>query len=173
MTLRPEYSLGHSVYNDFLYATIGVERRGADGDGRDLSVLSALARLQVDPWHEAARLAGLPSDVASHTLAATFARLPDMSWEAVDVATTARRIVALLPTGALPAIPVTSEVAAAGRRAAGSTAAAPAPAPLQKATWASWLVWAVLAVALVGMVMNLLPDKNLEPAAPPTMTLQR
>lgn len=42
MALRPEYSLGHSRYNDFLFASIGEEKTGT------LTVLSALTRLGFD-----------------------------------------------------------------------------------------------------------------------------
>lgn len=44
-----------SEFNDFLYAPIG----GA-GNEMPLSVLSALARLNLDPWKEAAELSDLP-----------------------------------------------------------------------------------------------------------------
>ena len=54
MTLRPEYSLVHSEFNEFLFAFVGEEKSGAD-----LTVLSALARLGLDPWNEAARLSAL------------------------------------------------------------------------------------------------------------------
>ena len=39
MTLRPEYSLGHSEYNAFLFAAVGEENVGT------LTVLTALTRL--------------------------------------------------------------------------------------------------------------------------------
>ena len=45
---RPEF-------DDFLYAAIG-----SDKDEMPLSVLSALARLNIDPWEEAAELSELP-----------------------------------------------------------------------------------------------------------------
>jgi len=41
--MRPEYSVGHSRYNDFLFAPIGEEKM------ETLSVLSALTRLGFDP----------------------------------------------------------------------------------------------------------------------------
>ena len=44
-----------SAFDDFLFAPIGEER-----NGMLLSVVSALARLNVDPWQEAANLAQLP-----------------------------------------------------------------------------------------------------------------
>jgi hypothetical protein len=40
MTLRPEYSLGHSEYNAFLFAAVGEEKVGLP-----LTVLTALTRL--------------------------------------------------------------------------------------------------------------------------------
>jgi hypothetical protein len=55
MTLRPEYSLGHSEYNAFLFAAVGEEKAGLP-----LTVLTALTRLGFDPWREAARLSDLP-----------------------------------------------------------------------------------------------------------------
>ena len=45
MTLRPEYSLGHSEYNAFLFAAVGEEAVGLP-----LTVLTALSRLGIDPW---------------------------------------------------------------------------------------------------------------------------
>jgi hypothetical protein len=45
MALRPEYSLVHSEFNDFLFAFVGEEKSGLQ-----LTVLSALARLGLDPW---------------------------------------------------------------------------------------------------------------------------
>ena len=44
MTLRPEYLLGHSEYNAFLFAAVGEEKAG-----RPLTVLAALTRLGFDP----------------------------------------------------------------------------------------------------------------------------
>ena len=43
MTLRPEYSLGHSEYNAFLFAAVGEEKVGLP-----LTVLTALTRLGFD-----------------------------------------------------------------------------------------------------------------------------
>ena len=76
MTLRPEYSLGHSAYNDFLFGTLG-----QDAAGTEITVLSALSRLGLDPWQDSARLAALPRDEAASALAATIARLPDGTWQ--------------------------------------------------------------------------------------------
>jgi len=99
MTLRPEYSLGHSQYNDFLFAPIGEEKTGT------LTVLSALTRLGIDPWQEAARLADMPRDAAIRSFAVTIAGLPSGDWTASDTTAIAARLVGWLPAGSVPPIP--------------------------------------------------------------------
>jgi hypothetical protein len=81
-----------SEFDEFLYASIGEE-----GSGMLLSVLSALARLNVDPWDEASRLARLPHEAAVRFLAAMIAALPDGSSARADSQMHARRLAALLP----------------------------------------------------------------------------
>ena len=71
MALPVRFSLLHSDLNDFLFASIGEEQNGVT-----LSVVSALTRLGVDPWEEAARLTPLPKARAAETLAKLIARLP-------------------------------------------------------------------------------------------------
>jgi hypothetical protein len=71
MTLSAHFSLLHSDLNDFLFAPVGDEP-----NGMPLSVISALTRLGVDPWDEAARLAALPKVLAAEALAPMIARLP-------------------------------------------------------------------------------------------------
>jgi hypothetical protein len=82
---RPEFS-------DFLYAPIGSER-----NGMTLSLLSALARLNVDPWEEAAGLSQLPKHTASQKLASLIARLPPGAWAQADCSAIADRLIELLP----------------------------------------------------------------------------
>jgi hypothetical protein len=72
MTLRPEYSLGHSEYNAYLFAAVGEEKVGLP-----LTVLTALTRLGFDPWREAARLSDLPRETAARAFAVTIAMLPE------------------------------------------------------------------------------------------------
>ena len=62
-----------------------------------LSVLSALARLDIDPWQEAAKLARLPGETATQRLAALIAELPDEPSADPDPVTIAARLIALLP----------------------------------------------------------------------------
>jgi len=81
-----------SEFNAFLFAPIG-----EDGNGMLLSVLSALARLDVDPWQEAAALARLPGKTAVQRLAALIAALPDGPLAHRDPGPIATRLIALLP----------------------------------------------------------------------------
>ena len=53
-------------------------------NGTPLSILSALARLGMDPWGEAARLAEMPRAAAVSALAAILARLPRSEPEVPD-----------------------------------------------------------------------------------------
>ena len=62
-----------------------------------LSVLSALARLEVDPWQEATKLVGLPEATAIERLASLIALLPNEGSMLRDPNTIAARLVALLP----------------------------------------------------------------------------
>jgi hypothetical protein len=82
---RPEF-------DDFLYAPIG-----ADMKEMPLSVLSALSRLDLDPWKEAAQLSELPTDTAAERLVTLIARLPRGRWAQADVGAIADRLIALLP----------------------------------------------------------------------------
>lgn len=99
MALRPQFSLIHSEFNEFLFASIGEEKNGIH-----LTVLSALARLGIDPWGEAARLSDLPKETAVLALAAEIAALPEGDWKACDSGAIAARLVNCLPRrGALAA----------------------------------------------------------------------
>jgi hypothetical protein len=81
-----------SEFDAFLFAPIEEDR-----NGMLLSVVSALARLDVDPWQEAAHLARLPPETATQRLAAMIAGLPHGLSARPDPGVTAARLVALLP----------------------------------------------------------------------------
>ena len=81
-----------SEFNDFLYAPIGEEKTGMT-----LSVLSALARRDMDPWEGAARWNRLPAEVAVRELAALLAALPEEMSARTAPAALATRLIALLP----------------------------------------------------------------------------
>ena len=83
-----------SEFDAFLFAPVGEER-----NGMLLSVLSALARLDIDPWREAADLARMPGKLASQRLASLIETFPDLPTPPAGSETTAARLVALLPQG--------------------------------------------------------------------------
>jgi hypothetical protein len=92
MALRKQYSLINSEFNEFLFAPVGDE-----GNGMTLSVMSALSRLDIDPWREAASLSALSKEKAVEALASIIARLPDARWAAADTREIAARLIAFLP----------------------------------------------------------------------------
>jgi hypothetical protein len=62
-----------------------------------LSVLSALARRNVDPWEEAARLAAMPKAIVGRTLVSTLDSVPGRGWNPSETEVIAARLVQLLP----------------------------------------------------------------------------
>jgi len=137
MTLRPEYSLGHSEYNAFLFAAVGEEKIGMP-----LTVLTALTRLGFDPWQEAARLSALPNDAAARAFAVTIAKLPEGDWKASESEAIAARLVSWLPqrgTVPIPSMP-------AGRIKGIKI----------KSEFTAGLGWGVLAASLVFLALHLL-----------------
>jgi len=92
MPLRAEYTLHQSNLGDFLSAPVWMEKNGTP-----LSVLSALARLDLDPWAEGSRLAALSKDAATSRLAAILRQLPEKQPGTTDTDRIADRLVALLP----------------------------------------------------------------------------
>jgi hypothetical protein len=79
-------------FNRFLFAFVGTER-----SGRELSVISALARLDLDAWAEAANLARLPRDVAASNLSAMLRRYTEIPQIVQESRGIAVRLIALLP----------------------------------------------------------------------------
>jgi len=87
---RPTSALG-SEYDNFLFAPIGVE-----SGGMLLSVVSLLGRMDLDPWEEAATLAGLSVNAAVKKLAMFLRALPNPVPQ-LDPDGAAARLIALLP----------------------------------------------------------------------------
>ena len=81
-------------FDKFLGASIGEDRNGPG-----LSVLSAFARLNVDPWQEATSLARMPSDAAAARLTELIEALPRAPANAIPSRIMAAHLVALLPKG--------------------------------------------------------------------------
>src|SRR5438270_8380898 len=78
-------------FDSFLFASIG------EGNGPPLSVVSALARLDIDPWKEAEALARMSRNEAKQRLASLIASLPDRATFGSSTEVIASRLVALLP----------------------------------------------------------------------------
>jgi hypothetical protein len=85
-------ALPGTEFNDFLFAPIG-----EDSNGMLVSVLSGLARLEIDPWQEAAQLAQLPGGIATQKLASLIRTLHDHESAYPDPPRIAARLIALLP----------------------------------------------------------------------------
>jgi hypothetical protein len=81
-----------SEFDYFLFAPIGKER-----NGMLISVLSLLARVGIDPWQEAARLAAQPRQIAARRLTSLLSALPGRQTTAEDPGTVAAKLLALLP----------------------------------------------------------------------------
>ena len=100
-------------FDRFLHAPIGIEQ-----NGMALSVLTVLARQDLDPWEAARQLSSLAREPATRSLAAILGRMPAAS-PLADVSALASRLVALLPA---PGAPVRG-------KAANPTVPAADPAP--------------------------------------------
>jgi hypothetical protein len=129
MTTTDASALSRSDLNDFLFADVGTE-----ASGMPLSVLSVLARLGMDPWQEAGRLAKLPRQAAVDGLAGIIAAMPASLWSLQEATAIAARLVALLPAG--------------GRAAGGGLAT-----PRTNKKWA--IVLALTAAVATGLAFNL------------------
>jgi hypothetical protein len=86
-------------FDAFLSALVG-----EDSSGLPLSVVSALARMDLDPWEEAGKLAGLPKDTATLRLAELLLAIPEASLRNGDRTAIANRLIALLRRGSSPQV---------------------------------------------------------------------
>jgi hypothetical protein len=80
-----------SQFDRFLFASLYQDRE------TPLSVLSALARQDVDAWQEAARLNQLPKGSAINSLASTIWKTNSERWSPSDASIIAAGLVELLP----------------------------------------------------------------------------
>jgi hypothetical protein len=110
-------------FNAFLYSSIG-----EDNNGMPLTVLSALARQDLDPWEVSARLSDLPAGTAVDKLAAMIASIPSGSSVIGDPTAIAGPLIALLPPHApvMRAPPTRRPADAVHGSAAVKTSSAPA-----------------------------------------------
>src|SRR6202011_2605940 len=79
-------------FDRFLFAPLD------DNGETPLTILSALARQDIDAWQEAARLAQLPKDHAVNSLASTIWKSNSERWSPSEASITAARLVELLPS---------------------------------------------------------------------------
>lgn len=113
-----------SRYENFLFAPICDEP-----GGMRLSVLSALARMNVDPWEEAARLAKLSTPDAERTLISTLNLFPGKRQRLAETEFLAARLIALLPK--------------AGEATAGKVATMAGARAQRNINWLMWLCFAI------------------------------
>ena len=91
-----ELSRLESQYDAFLFASLG------DTDEMTLSVLSMLARQDVDPWQEAARLTQLSREQAINSLASKIWKSNSERWSPSEASILAGRLIELLPSHGRP-----------------------------------------------------------------------
>jgi hypothetical protein len=126
MGSRPSVLNLTSRYDEFLFAPICEE-----AGGMRLSVLSALARMKLDPWEEASRLAAMPKAIAQRALVSILDSVPNRSCEPSEAWVIAARLVGLLP-----------------QRSDGPTTAVAEIAAVRAQRTSCWLVWVCIAIAI-------------------------
>jgi hypothetical protein len=90
-TIGNDLSLSDSQFDSFLFAPL------YETGETSLSVLSALARQDIDAWQEAARLDQLPKDAAINSLASTIWKSDSERWSPTDASITAASLIEHLP----------------------------------------------------------------------------
>ncbi|MHC1944144.1 hypothetical protein IF803_07125 [Bradyrhizobium sp. UFLA06-06] len=80
-------------YDEFLFAVIC-----EDGNGMQISVLSALTRIDVDPWEEAACLDGMAGTRARKRFVAVLDKVSGQNWSGPQKEEVASRLLGLLPS---------------------------------------------------------------------------
>ena len=147
-------ALPHSNLNAFLFAAVGTE-----ANGMALSVLSLLARLDLDPWQEAGRLAGLSRTGSIEAVAGLIGSMPASPWPRAEAVPIATRLVGLLPrhadAGPVPPREAGLPRAAADRPGRGADIAL---------TNLQWLgVLALLAILFAGLAAGVVLRPSSEP----------
>jgi hypothetical protein len=135
MALGPEYALGRSEFNEFLFSYIGEEE-----NGQPLTVLSALARLGFDPWKESARLSALAKKSAANELAAIIVSLATGDCQTSDCQTPDSQSIADRLVISLPRHRAAPDVSA--EQISDSKT-------IPNVNGAKWLTWTVVAAAVV------------------------
>jgi hypothetical protein len=97
-----------SEFDAFLFAPLGEDRNGVT-----LSVISLLARMNLDPWQEAGDLAALPAEAAASRLAVSLDSLTDPILRQANSRTMILSLLALLPRAKPAVIPTPGAAVAA------------------------------------------------------------
>ena len=168
MASTDAFAIQRSDLNGFLFAEIGVE-----ANGMTLSVLSTLARLGMDPWDEASRLARQPKSTATEALARMIAAMPTSLWPLPDAMAIAARLVALLPSRNATAgltLPVRPATVLGRIRTGKFTRAGKPDGTPGRAAQPSTLVLLLLAGLLAGLTVYLVSQRwaanlDVQPAA--------
>jgi hypothetical protein len=149
-----------SEFNAFLFSPIGDDR-----NGMPLSVVSLLARRDLDPWQEAGSLAAMPVDVAIRRLESLIRALPDQPLTLPDSRTIATRLIALLPR------PTGSGIRPLAKQA--NTADAEALAPGRRTVVVAMVI-VIYMILLIGIQLATLrnqpPMQHVADAAPAPIT---
>ncbi len=114
-------------FERFLYASVGEDRNGSV-----VTVLSALARLGLEPWNETAELAALGREAAGARLGLLLSRFRDVPVLGDHHRSVARELSLLLPEDPPPRSPARAGAAGASGHPATSVA-----------------IWALLAILLI------------------------
>ncbi|RVT82582.1 hypothetical protein DXV76_15170 [Rhodobacteraceae bacterium CCMM004] len=123
-----------SDFDAFLFAEVGEDRTGVA-----VTVLSALARLDLEPWTEARELARLGREAAQVRLTGHLEAITDIPALALANRTRAAKLVALLPKRAPP---LTLKP-----REAGTKTVPPG--------WINWTQMALIGVAVLALILYL------------------
>jgi hypothetical protein len=107
MTRFASALIERSQFEAFLIAPIGLQQ-----NGMLLSVLSALARLDIDPWREAASLAEMSTEAATERMRLLIAALPEETSARSNADEIAARLIALLPPRQVISRPMSSKITA-------------------------------------------------------------
>lgn len=91
-----EFPHNTSEFDRFLFASLCEE------DDISLSILSVLARQDVDPWQEAARLAQIPKEEAINSLASKIWKSNSERWSPSQASALAGHLIELLPSTRRP-----------------------------------------------------------------------
>ena len=166
MAALSQISIGPSPFEPFLYASVGEDKAGIE-----LTVLSALARLGLDPWSEASRLADLPRAAAVQALAKSIALLPLGNWRELDSPEIAARLVDRLPAAGTPLVAAAPNESMIGKSL--MQRATRLHFPMLSPPRLRAVFWLGLAIAAIGWFYVLNSYESAPPFEPPIQFTQQ